>query len=59
MLLDNKLTVHSNLMNGKYPICEQGAFNSGPDNAHPKLTVEDDSEEIIYKPPFLGRSKRR
>ncbi|TMW86097.1 hypothetical protein EJD97_021959 [Solanum chilense] len=43
-------------MGEKYPVYEQGA-NSGPDNAHPEVTKEDDDEEIIYKPPFLGRLK--
>ena len=50
---------HSNMldklpkMRKKYPGYEQGA-NSGPNNAHPEVTGEDDDEEIIYKPPFLG-----
>ena len=43
-------------MGKKYPIYEQGA-NSGPDNAHPEATKEDDDKEIIYKPPFLGLLK--
>ena len=43
-------------MGRKYPIYEQGA-NSGPDNAHPEATKEDDDKEIIYKPPFLGLLK--
>ena len=53
---------HSNMidklqkMHEKNPVYEQGA-NSGPDNAHPEATEEEDDEEIIYKPPFLGRLK--
>ena len=43
-------------MGKKYPVYEQGA-NSGPDNAHPEVTEEDDDEEMVYKPPFLGRLK--
>ncbi|TMX02960.1 hypothetical protein EJD97_019109 [Solanum chilense] len=43
-------------MGKKYPVYEQGA-KSGPDNAHPEATEEDDDEEIVYKPPFLGRLK--
>ena len=55
---------HSNMidklqkMRKKYPVYEQGA-NSGPDNAHLEATEEDDNEEIVYKPPFLGRLKGR
>ena len=55
---------HSNVidrlrkMGGKYPVYEQGA-NSGADNAHPEATEEEDNEEIVYKPPFLGRLKGR
>ena len=45
-------------MGKKYHIYEQSA-NSGPENAHPEATEEDDEEEIVYKPPFLGRLKRR
>ena len=44
-------------MGKKYPVYEQGA-NSRPENARPRMTEEDDDEEIIYKPPFLGRLKR-
>ena len=44
-------------MGKKYHIYEQGA-NSGPENAHPEATEEDDDEEIVYKPQFLGRLKR-
>ena len=40
----------------KYPVYEQGS-NSGPDNAHLEVTKEDDDEEIVYRPPFLGRLK--
>ncbi|TMW85039.1 hypothetical protein EJD97_023896 [Solanum chilense] len=40
----------------KYPVYEQEA-NSGPNNAHPGETGEDDDEQIVYKPPFLGRLK--
>ena len=58
-LLDKELTVHSNLICGKYPACEQAATNSGFDDAHPELTEQDDGEEIVYKPPFLGRLKGR
>ena len=53
---------HSNMidklrkMGKKYPASEQGA-NSGPNNAHPEVTKEDDDEELVYKPPFLGRLK--
>ncbi|TMW85968.1 hypothetical protein EJD97_022177 [Solanum chilense] len=53
---------HSNMidklrkMDEKYPVYEQGS-NSDPDNAHPKATEEDDDEEIVYKPPLLGRLK--
>ena len=43
-------------MGKKYPEYEQGA-GRGPDNAHRKETEEDDDEEIIYKPKFLGRLK--
>ena len=43
-------------MGEKYTVYEQGA-NNGPDNAHPEVTEEDDEEEIIFKPPFLGRLK--
>ena len=44
-------------MGKKYPVYEHGA-NRGPDNAHPEATREDDDEEIVYKPQFLGRLKR-
>ena len=44
-------------MGEKYPAYEQGAANSGPNNGHPEVTEEDDSEEIVYKPPFQGRVK--
>ena len=57
MLLYKELTVHSNMTGGKYPAYEQGAANSGPDNAHLEVIEEDDGEEIVYKPPFLGRLK--
>ena len=43
-------------MGKKYHVYEQGA-NSSPDNAHPEVNEEDDNEEIVYKPPFLGRLK--
>ncbi|TMX05217.1 hypothetical protein EJD97_000961 [Solanum chilense] len=59
VLLDKELTVHSNLTGEKYPAYEQGAANSGPDNAHLEVIEEDDSEEIVYKLPFLGRLKGR
>ena len=59
VLLDKELTVHSNLMGRKYSAYEQGAANSGPDKAHPKVTEVDDGEEIIYKPPLLSRLKIR
>ena len=45
-------------MHKKYPVYEKGA-NTGPDNAHLGVTGEDDDEEIVYKPPFLGRLKGR
>ncbi|TMW81839.1 hypothetical protein EJD97_007640 [Solanum chilense] len=59
VLLNQELTVHSNLLGGKYLAYEQGEANSGPDKAHPEVTEEDDGEEIVYKPPFLGRLKGR
>ena len=43
-------------MGKKYPVYEHGA-NRGPDNAHPEATREDDDEEIVYKPQFLGHIK--
>ena len=43
-------------MGKKYPAYEQGS-NSNPNNAHPKVTENEDDEEIVYKPPFLGRLK--
>ena len=45
-------------MREKYTVYGQGA-NSGPDNTHPGVTGEDDDEEIVYKPLFLGHLKRR
>ncbi|TMW83237.1 hypothetical protein EJD97_002420 [Solanum chilense] len=53
---------HSNMidklrkMGEKYPVYEQGD-KSGPNNAHPEATEENDDEEIIYKHPFLGTLK--
>ncbi|XP_027770126.1 uncharacterized protein LOC107009533 isoform X2 [Solanum pennellii] len=53
---------HSNMidklqkMREKHPVFEQGA-NSYPDNAHPEATEEDNDEEIVYKPPLLGRTR--
>ena len=53
---------HSNMIDKlqkmckKYPIYERGA-NSGPNNAYPEVSGEDDDEVIIYKPPFVGRLK--
>ncbi|TMX02568.1 hypothetical protein EJD97_021074, partial [Solanum chilense] len=53
---------HRNMINKlqkirkKYPVYEQGT-NNDLDNAHPEATGEDNEEEIIYKPPFLGRLK--
>ncbi|TMW97213.1 hypothetical protein EJD97_005985 [Solanum chilense] len=47
--LDEELTTHGNLKNGKYLARDHGANNSGPDN---ELIKEDDEEEIVYKPPF-------
>ncbi|XP_015064577.1 uncharacterized protein LOC107009747 [Solanum pennellii] len=50
---------HSNMidklqkMQEKCPVYEQGA-NRGPNNAHPGENGEDDDEEIVHKPPFLG-----
>ena len=43
-------------MHEKYIIYEQWA-NSGPDNAQPEAKWEDEDEEIVYKPPFLGHLK--
>ena len=43
-------------MRKKFPVYEQG-YNSGPDNTNPEASEEDDDEEIIYKPPFLGHLK--
>ena len=57
VLLDKELTVQSNLTGGKYLTYEQGSANSGLDNAHPEVTEEDDDEEMVYKPPFLGHLK--
>ncbi|TMW80781.1 hypothetical protein EJD97_015181 [Solanum chilense] len=58
MLLDKELTVHMNLTGGKDPAYEQGAANSGPDNAHPEMTKEDDAEEIkLADHPYFTRSK--
>ncbi|KAK4738521.1 hypothetical protein R3W88_002218 [Solanum pinnatisectum] len=31
--------------------------NSGPEDTHPGVTEEETGEEIVYKPPFKGRSK--
>ena len=36
--------------------CEQGA-SGGPNDTHPGATVENAEEEIIYKPPFVGRMR--
>ena len=61
-LRKNNKSFHSNMidnlqkMGKKYPINEQGA-NNGPDNVYPEATEEDEDEEIIYTPPFLGRLK--
>ena len=55
---------HSNMidklwkMGEKYPVYERGA-NNGHENAHREATEEDDDEEIVYKPPLLGRMKVR
>ena len=46
--LDEELETHSNLKCGKHPAREQGADDSSPD----REVIEDDEEEIIYKPPF-------
>ena len=54
--LDEELTTRGNLKSGKYLTRDHGADNSGPDN---ELIEEDDEEEIVYKPPFLGCLKRR
>ena len=43
-------------MGKKYPVYEQGD-KSGPNYAYPKATEENDDEEIVYNPPFLGRPK--
>ena len=58
-LLDKELITRSNLKDRKHPAYEQGSDDNGPDNTHPELTEEDDGEEIVYKPPFLGRLKGR
>ena len=58
-LLNKELASHSNLKGGKYIACEQGEDKNGPKKTHPELTEEDDEEEIVYKPPFLGRLKGR
>ena len=55
--LDKELIVQSNLKGGKHRAYEQGETNSGPDSAHLEVTEEEDGEEIVYKPPFLGRLK--
>ncbi|XP_027772756.1 uncharacterized protein LOC107019050 [Solanum pennellii] len=53
---------HSNMIDKlrkkgkKYHVYEQGV-NGGPNKAHPEATEEDDDEEIVYKPLFLGRPK--
>ncbi|TMW89618.1 hypothetical protein EJD97_016896 [Solanum chilense] len=52
---------HSNMIDKlqkmleKYPIYEQEA-NNGPHNPYPEAAGEEDDEEIVYKPPFLGRT---
>ncbi|KAK4718475.1 hypothetical protein R3W88_016813 [Solanum pinnatisectum] len=43
-------------------IHEKGSFlnpeaNSGPEYTRPRVTEEETGEEIVYKPPFKGRSK--
>ena len=61
-LMKNNKAYHSYMfdklhkMRKKYPVYKQRA-NSGPENAHPGAIGEDDDEEIVYKPPFLGRLK--
>ena len=53
---------HSNMidklqkMRENYPVYKKGA-KSGPDNAHPGATGENEGEEIVYKPPLLGHPK--
>ncbi|TMW81921.1 hypothetical protein EJD97_007382, partial [Solanum chilense] len=53
---------HSNMIDKlqkmckKCPVYEQGT-NNDLNNVHPKAIGEDDDEEIVYKPPFLGRLK--
>ena len=47
--LDEESATHSNLKGGKYPACERGSDDSGPDQ---ESIEEDDEEEIVYKPPF-------
>ena len=59
VLLDKELTVRTNLTGGKYPAYEQRVSNSCPDNARHEVIKEYDCEEIINKPPFLGRLKGR
>ncbi|TMW82928.1 hypothetical protein EJD97_003837 [Solanum chilense] len=55
---------HSNIidklqkMHEKHTIYEQEA-DSGPNNAHPTATREDDDDKIVNKPPFLGCMKGR
>ena len=57
VLLDKELIAHTNMMGGKYPAYGQGPANSGSDKAHREISEEDDGEEIVYKPPFLGHIK--
>ena len=42
---------------GKRYLIYKQETNSGPDNTHPKASEEDDDEEIVYKPLFLGHLK--
>ena len=58
----SNILIHSNMIDKLQKMCkkclvyEKGA-NSGPDNTHLGETGEDDDEEIVYRPPFLGRLK--
>ena len=53
--LSNMIDKHQK-MGEKCRVHEKEA-KSGPYNAHPDATEEDNYEEIVYEPPFLGRLK--
>ena len=55
--MQERQAFHSNPIGEKFHAYEQGPANSGPDNAHPEVTEEDDDKKMVYKPPFLGRLK--